>query len=105
MTISRGGYRFNRAIGRFVQTVVLTNIGTTITGPVSLVLDNLSPNAGLYQKTGVTNLLVPANSPYATVVAGNMAIGAKISMTLEFTDPTMAAITYSTRILAGPGGR
>ena len=105
ITVSRGGYRLNRATGRFVQTVKLTNKGGALTGPVSLVLDSLSANASLFNKTGVTSVLIPAGSPYLDVILGSMAAGASISVTLEFNDPTKAAINYSTRVLAGTGSR
>jgi hypothetical protein len=105
IAISRSGFRLNRATGRFVQTVVLTNTGAAISGPVSLVLDNLSANASLFNGSGVTSVFAPINSPYIDVTAGSLAAGASVSVTLEFTDPTRGAFTYTTRVLAGAGGR
>lgn len=105
ITVSRGGFRFNRATGRFVQTVKLTNKGGAITGPVSLVLDSLSANVSLFKNTGVTSIFTPAGSPYINVAPGNLAAGASVTVTLEFTNPTKAAIHYSTRALTGPGSR
>lgn len=104
--VTRGGFRFNRASGRFVQSVTLTNTGKSpITGPISLVLDSLSANAALYNQTGVTRATIPAGRSYLVVQSGDLAAGASASTLLEFTDPTLAAITYTTRVLVGPGTR
>ena len=44
-----------RTLQLFVQQVQLTNTGTTpVSGPVWLVLDNLSADATLYNSTGTT---------------------------------------------------
>ena len=48
ISVTRGGFRRNRATGRYVQEVTLTNNGVNhILGPVSLVLDGMSSNASL----------------------------------------------------------
>ena len=104
--VNRGGYRWNPSTGRFVQTVSLTNNGTTtVTGPISLVLDGLTSNITLYGATGSTACVAPQGSPYITASAADLAPGASASVTLQFTDPTKAAITYNTRLLAGAGNR
>src|SRR5262249_40408381 len=100
-----GAFRFNKATGRYMQAVALTNIGSgTIPGWVSLVLDKLSSNASLFNKTGVTSATSPAGSPYINIKAGNLAPKASLTVLLEFTS-TSPAITYATRVLAGPGSR
>ncbi len=107
VSVTRGGFRLNRATGRFVQTVTLKNTGiSAIAGPVSLVLDGLSGNATLFNKTGVTSATSPTGSPYLSVSAGNMAAGASVTVTLEFTNSNVSkGITYNTRVLAGTGSR
>jgi len=105
VSVTQSGFRLNRTTGRFVQTVTLTNNGSAITGPLSLVLDSLSSNAGLFNKTGTTNAVSPAGSAYLDVQAGDMAAGASVTVTLEFTNPTKGAISYSARVLAGSGNR
>jgi hypothetical protein len=58
----------------------LTNIsGSAITGPISLVLDDLSSNVTLYQPSGMTNYMLPAGSPYVDV---NTTLGAGESVTV-----------------------
>ena len=109
VSVTRGGYRFNRATGQFVQLVTLKNQSTTgVTGPVSLVVDNLSINASLVNGTGTTSNLPPIGSPYVNAnlgVSGVLMPGQSVTLTLEFNNPSMMGITYTTRILAGPGLR
>lgn len=104
--VTRGGFRFNRADGRYVQSLTLTNTGKSpVAGPISLVLDALSSNAALYNRTGLTSAAGPAGRSYLVVQSGDLAAGASTTALLEFTDSTQAAITYTTRVLAGPGAR
>lgn len=93
--------------GRYRQLVSVTNrTRQTITGPVSLVLDNLTSTVVLVNKTGTT-ACAPAGSSYI-----NLNIGQDNSLRpletrlllLEFTAPN-SSITYSTRVLAGSGPR
>jgi uncharacterized repeat protein (TIGR02543 family) len=106
MFVTLGGFTLNPITGRFLQTVTLTNgSAATITGPISLVLDNLSSNATLANATGTTDALAPpAGSPYINA-STNLAPGQAITVTLQFTDPSRGAISYTTRVLAGPGSR
>ena len=66
VTVTRSGYVLNPVTGRYAQTVMVTNnSASTITGPLSLVLDGLSANATLFNATGTTDTLeLPAGSPY-----------------------------------------
>ena len=107
ISITRGGYVYNFGTGRYAQTVTLTNnSASTLTGTFSLVLDNLSANATLFNENGTTDASYPpAGSPYINAPAANLAPGQNTSVMLQFTDPTKAAITYTTRVLAGPGPR
>jgi hypothetical protein len=105
--VTRGGLTLNPVTGRYAQTITLANVSpTTITGPISLVLDSLSNNATLYNATGMTDALEPpSGSPYANATTGNLLAGGSVSFALQFSDPTHTTITYSTRVLAGPGSR
>jgi Divergent InlB B-repeat domain len=107
VSITRGGYVLNLGTLRYTQTVTLTNTsGNTITGPISLVLTGLSSNAALYNATGLTDAdFPPAGSPYVNSSATSIVPGQSISITLQFTDPAKAAITYNTQVLAGSGVR
>lgn len=95
-----GGFRFNNGTQRFVQTVTLQQLTLTpIQLPLALVLDNLSSNATLFNKTGNTTCAVPLGSPYINVPTGST------SVILDFADPTKTGITYNTRVLMGSGTR
>ncbi len=103
--ITLGGFVVNPITKRWVQTVTLTNnSAASIAAPVSLVLDNLSSNATLFNPTGTTSLMLPAGSPYMDANV-TLAPGQSAPITLQFVNPTNAAITYDARVLAGPGSR
>ena len=103
--ITRSGFGYNLATGRFVQTVTLKNSSAaSIAAPLSLVLDNLSSNSTLYNATGTTACATPAGSSFANL-STSLAPGASASILLQFTNPTRAGITYATRVLAGSAGR
>jgi uncharacterized cupredoxin-like copper-binding protein len=103
--ITYGGITMNPLSGQFFQTVTLRNNSTgTITGPISLVLDQLSSNATLVNATGTTTEVAPAGSPYVNATV-NLAPGQSVNVTLQFTNPSRDAITYTARVLAGPGAR
>jgi hypothetical protein len=106
VTVGRHGFVLNPVTGRFAQTVTVQNtLATTLIGPISLVLDSLSSNASLFNANGTTDAQQPpAGSPYVNANL-NLAPGQSITLTLQFTDPTRTAITYNTRVLAGPGAR
>ncbi len=106
MTVTRGAYTYNPITGRFAQTVTLTNhSAATITGPLSLVLDDLSSSATVYNASGLTDAVeAPAGSPYVNV-SNDLAAGRSATISLQFTDPSHAAISYKTRVLAGEGPR
>lgn len=103
--VTRSGFGYNLATQRFTQTVTIKNASAgAITGPLSLVLDNLSSNATLFGPSGTTACAVPAGSPFANASV-NLNPGASVSVALQFANPSRAGITYSTRVLAGSAGR
>jgi len=109
ISLVRSGFRFNAATGRFLQTVTVQNSrATAITGAVSLVLDNLSAGVALFNKIGNTTCAAPSGSPFVTVDAGADGVlspGETTTVVLEFTNPSRQSITYTTRVVAGPGNR
>jgi hypothetical protein len=93
---------------RYEQTVTIKNTsGKPIIGPLSLVLDNLSSNATLVNKTGVTARGAPSGSPYIDAVLVNDVLdsGTSVTILLAFTDLSNQPITYTARVLAGTGQR
>ena len=104
-SVKPGGFVYDRVKRQFVQTVSITNNGPgAVTGPVSLALDGLSSNASLDSPSGYTTCAGPANSPVADMgVCPNtsLAAGGSATVYLRFNDPSMAAIGYTGRVLAG----
>jgi len=106
LSVSRGPIGLNPVTRRYAQTVTLTNnSAATILGPISLLLDGLSSNAALYNSAGSTDAAwPPAGSPYLTANV-TLAPGQTATFSLQFTDSANTAISYTTRVLAGPGAR
>jgi hypothetical protein len=91
---------------RYSQTVRITNNGSTpVSAPLFLALDNLSANATLLNADGSTAVLAPLGSPYVRVGLENGRYGNLLrphesaTVTLEFLDPSAAAITFDGRVL------
>lgn len=95
--------RYNPPTDRFVQTVKITRTANgSLKGPFAFALENLSSNVTLDGASGTTTCIVPVGSPYV-VVDGGAAwdTGESVTVTLQFKDPTKAAITYTPAVLAG----
>lgn len=109
LQITRGGFRVNRAIGAYAQTVTLTNISAQpIAAPLSLVVDALSANVALLGAAGVTAVVAPLGSRYVTVDVGADAVlspGETTTVVVNFSNPINRPVNYVTRALAGPGTR
>jgi len=60
----QGPLKLNKKTGRYTSTVTLKNGDGAVSGPISLVLDNLSSNATLFNLTGTTACAAPSGSPY-----------------------------------------
>ena len=101
VTITRSTPAFNRATGRFVQTVTISNPGAAIAN-AAFVLDSLPAGVALFQPAGVTSSAIPVGSPYKEI--GSIGGGASVTVTLEFTRTGTPAITYTPRLL-GAGTR
>ncbi len=101
VAVALSGIIRDRRTGKYVQSVTITNNNAgALTGPFFVALDSLSVNATLVNATGTTSVYAPLTSSYITVPAGaTLAPGASASVTLQFTNPTNAAITYTARVL------
>jgi hypothetical protein len=94
LSITRGGFLFNRRTNQMTQVVTLKNIAPHPTSaPFHLVLDALSANTTLVNASGLT----AGGSPYVTAVTGPLAPGAAVTVTLQFTVPASGSITYNPR--------
>lgn len=101
MNVTRSGFVLNRRTGRVSQQVTLTSLsGVPLSAPICLALDGLSANTTLVNRTGLTTSL-PAGSPYVLVSNADLAPGATLSVSLEFTNPSSGGITYTPRPFSG----
>ncbi len=104
-----GKATLNSTTKHYSQVVTITNSGTAaVAGPLVLVLDTLSKGATLNNKTGVTATVAPLGSPYIALNLGTattLAAGKSVMVTLDFLDPTNAAISFKARVLSGPGAK
>jgi phosphodiesterase/alkaline phosphatase D-like protein len=101
LPITRGGFVFDRRLNRVVQQLTMTNnTGSTVTGPIHIVLTGLSGNTSLANVTGITITSSPG-SPYITMPAVSLAPGASASVVLQFLRPAVGGITYSTQAVTG----
>lgn len=92
----RGGFILNRATQIYSQTVRITNTGgSSLSGPLHLVLENLSTGVTLFNKSGDT----PAGKPYRTVNV-TLAPGQFTTVTLQFQNPANGSITYSPKVFS-----
>jgi hypothetical protein len=99
--------------GGTIHRLSLTNTATAIAGPISLVLDSLSPAWTLVNAAGVTACTQPTGSPYVNVDVGADSIwstGEQVEVILEFSLASSGpgkkpALSYTRRVLAGTGAR
>jgi hypothetical protein len=107
VTVSRGGWHYNRAGNNYSETLTLTNTGAHPVGPVSVVLDSLSSFAGLSSATGTTTCGALTGSPYQNVSLANNSLspGQSAIVNIVATNSTPQTIGFNTRVLAGSGIR
>jgi hypothetical protein len=99
--VSASGFVYNRRIGLVVQQVTLINsTASTIAGPICLALENLSSNTSLANAAGTT-VNSPVGSPFVIASSGDLAPGATLNVTLQFTLPSSGGITYAAHTVTG----
>lgn len=104
LAIQRSGYSLNRRTNRVVQTVTLTNTGSSaVMGPVYLALGDLSANTTLSNASGMTSHVAPMGSPYVVASNTSIAPGAFVTVVLEFTPPSSGSVTYTPRAVVVTG--
>jgi hypothetical protein len=104
--VTPGGFRYNHATTRFTQAVTLSNTsGSSITGPISVALDNLPARATLIGINGATQCLPPQGSQYTNLSPSSLASGASVSAILQFFNVEKSGINYQPRIITGQGRR
>lgn len=124
ITVTRGGYRFDRATQRYFQAVTLQNSGSVpLGGPLSFEVDNLSlpdvsgtnlPGEGspqiimpaLFNASGQIDRGFSKPAVYVNLDLGDfanslLAPGAAVTTTLQFKNLNQVAINYTGRVFAG----
>jgi hypothetical protein len=102
-TITSSAVVFNRATGRFRQTVTLWNHGGALYA-TALALDGLPAGVALYMPSGFTSAAAPVGSPYRELGPIGVSVPpvnqpVTVSVTLEFTRTGTQPITYTPRVL------
>jgi hypothetical protein len=106
ITVTRGGWQFNRSTNSYGETLTLSNTGNTTVGPVSVVYDDVSSGATVTSSTGTTTCGNLTGSFYQTPAGTAIpAPGQKVQVFMVATNPSAATIQFSTRVLAGSGIR
>ena len=111
VSVTRSGLRYVRATGLWTQTVTVRSAAlASFAGPLYLALDGLNAGVTLSNRAGVTGSQPPLNSPYLSVALAGVGNGdslfdpgESVTFTLQFSDPSSAPLTYTARVLAGPG--
>lgn len=110
-TVTPGALQPAKEAGFYVQEVTLQYNGTTtLSGPVSLVVDHLNKASTLHDADGTTTQVAPLASFYKTVSAtgGLTALqtpGGTATLRLKFANTKNARVTWTPRVLVGTGAR
>ncbi len=89
--VAQSGFARNRATGLLVATLTLTSKGGPISGPVQVVLTNLTPGVTMTNNSGTRN-----GSPYITLSAG-----VPSSVQIQFSNPSGGFISFTPVIDSG----
>ena len=105
VSVTRGGFVFERLTRRFVQQITVQNVGAApVAGQVAVAIDGLSAGATLANSSGPTGCALPAGSPTVVLNVGSDGVlspGEVATAILQFVNPSNGAITYGTRVLSG----
>lgn len=104
--LTLSGYRLNRRVDRFVQTVQITNHSkSVIDGPIYLVLDNLGPGVALTNGSGTAGCSGVTNgASFVQLDAGPdnlFSPGETARVVLQFQNPSKVPIRYTPRVFGG----
>jgi hypothetical protein len=97
LPVTTGGLLYNRRTQSYSQTItVLNNTSSAVNAPLSVVFSGLSAGVTLSNKTGMVS-----GAPALSVLAsGSLAPGQSATVTAVFSDPTLAAVNYTTSVVA-----
>ena len=107
VSVTLGTLKYDSSTGIWSQTATVKNTSTqTITGPLSLVLANLSGATSFTDGNGTTVCFAPAGSPYINFILTDNELAPKKTskVTLDFSAPSNADITFTSEV-ASAGAR
>jgi hypothetical protein len=108
VSVTLGSLTYDSTDKLWSQTATVTNSGTkALSGPLSLVLADLSSGVSLVNPNGTTVCFAPERSSYINLnlPAGNkLAVGSKAQVTLAFSDPSDTPIKFTSEV-ASAGAR
>jgi hypothetical protein len=94
--MTQQGATLNRATGKYVGSVTLTNAsGAALSGPLQLKLNGLTAGLTLDNASGMDG-----GAPYVTL-AGPLNAGATVSVPLTFTNPARSVVAYTPALYKG----
>jgi hypothetical protein len=108
LTTTLGAMVYHPASHKYTQKVQVKNLSKgSVQGPISLVLDSLSGGVLVGPAPVLSTAALPPVSSYvnANPASGWLAPGKSVTYNLVFTGAPGAVITYTPRLLAGPGPR
>jgi hypothetical protein len=94
ISITSTGFLYSRSSRLYTGNLTITNNGADLTGTVNVVLNGLSSGVTLVNATGSNN-----GEPMIQVSNNGLAAGASITVPLQFSNPTNAAITFNPVVL------
>jgi hypothetical protein len=99
VSVSESPITYDKAKNLYEQTVTVTNTSTLeFKGPISLVIENLSPGATVHNAKGLTTCDEPGTPFLADT--GSLASGHSDEFVLKFSDPSQQTISWSPGITA-----
>ena len=91
VSVTQNGFGVNHATHIWSATMTVTNTsGSAISGPIEVLLTNLTSGVTMTNNTGTYQ-----NSPYITVTVNNLAPGAYVNVSIQFTNPSNGSISYT----------
>jgi sugar lactone lactonase YvrE len=100
VSVIETGFAVNRVTHLWTSTMTLTNKGgTSIDGPVQVVLTGLTSGVMMTNATGMYN-----TSPYITVSSADIAPGGSVSVAIQFSNPSNLLIVFTPVTYSGTLG-
>jgi hypothetical protein len=107
ITLSSGKIFYDPSKRIYLQEVALTNASTAaVNGPLFFILQDLSSGVTLVNKSAATACFAPIGSRYVDALPGGTALAPNttVVVTLVFSDPSGATITYTPLVAGSLGG-